>query len=284
MLKIDCCHEERRRLSIEADNLSRWFYHEVCAIELALNKAQNVQLRVPLLQHRSHILNLCNQWSSTLLPQDVLHDQARRAQTVAQSLTHHSKQNNHPSSSPLETECLTIVQDSNEFLHSKDIEQPVDLEDSVDHTIDEVLLADYLEAKHEVPETEVIASKGVDVTLIWELPELSFQTIQEFEPLSKPCSFPHLCGCFVFGARELTIMESPTAWLNDPRTPPNKPHSPGTPPCFVELPQHSTPTLANSGTFSVDSDSPLANSNVFPTAASTSLGLPEPLGPLPCHA
>ncbi|KAH0580617.1 hypothetical protein H2248_002106 [Termitomyces sp. 'cryptogamus'] len=217
MLKIDCCHEERRRLSIEADNLSRWFYHEVCAIELALNKAQNVQLRVPLLQHRSHILNLCNRWSSTLLPQDVLHDQARRAQTVAQSLTHHSKQNNHPSSPPLETECLTIVQDSNEFLHSKDIEQPVDLEDSVNHTIDEVLLADYLEAEHEVPKMEVIASKGVDVTLIWELP-------------------------------------------------------------------HSAPTPANSSTFSVNSDSPLANSDVFPAAASTSPGLPELLGPLPCHA
>ncbi|KNZ79946.1 hypothetical protein J132_08423 [Termitomyces sp. J132] len=242
MLKIDRCHEERRRLSIEADNLSRWFYREVCAIELALNKAQNVQLRVPLLQRRSHILNLRNRWSSTLLPQDVLHDQARRAQTVAQSLTHHSKQNNHPSSPPLETECLTIVQDSNEFLHSEDIEQPVDLEDSVDHTTDEVLLADYLEAEHEVPETEVIASEGVDVTLIWELPvshhvflltivvsfkqlqlsfhysllqELSFQTIQEFEPLSKPHSFPHLRGCFVFGPRELTIMQSPTAWLND---------------------------------------------------------------------
>ncbi|KAG5729109.1 hypothetical protein E4T56_gene3165 [Termitomyces sp. T112] len=62
-------------------------------------------------------------------------------------------------------------------------------------------------------------------------------------------------------------------------TPPEPP-----PQCFVKLPQHSTPTLANSGTFLANSDGPLANSDVFPTAAGTSPGLPEPLGPLPRHA
>ncbi|KAG5735475.1 hypothetical protein E4T56_gene11129 [Termitomyces sp. T112] len=49
---------------------------------------------------------------------------------------------------------------------------------------------------------------------------------------------------------------------------------------FVKLPQHSVPTLANSGTFSANSDGPLANSDVFLTAAGASPGLPEPLGPL----
>ncbi|KAG5728199.1 hypothetical protein E4T56_gene19099 [Termitomyces sp. T112] len=56
------------------------------------------------------------------------------------------------------------------------------------------------------------------------------------------------------------------------------------PQCFIELPQHSVPTLANSDAFLANSDSPLANSNIFPTATSTSPGLPELLGPLPHHA
>ncbi|KAG5730269.1 hypothetical protein E4T56_gene10559 [Termitomyces sp. T112] len=71
----------------------------------------------------------------------------------------------------------------------------------------------------------------------------------------------------------------------DPRTLPNKPPSPqNLPQRSVELPQHSAPTPANSDAFSANSDGPLANSDVFPAAAGTSPGSPEPLGPLPCHA
>ncbi|KAG5734817.1 hypothetical protein E4T56_gene768 [Termitomyces sp. T112] len=65
---------------------------------------------------------------------------------------------------------------------------------------------------------------------------------------------------------------------------PTNPRSPKTPRRFVKLPQHSAPTPANSGTFAVNSDGPLANSNIFPAAAGASPGLPEPLGPLPHHA
>ena len=36
VLKIDRCLEEQRRLGIEADNMCRWFSHELCAIELAI--------------------------------------------------------------------------------------------------------------------------------------------------------------------------------------------------------------------------------------------------------
>ncbi|KNZ80239.1 hypothetical protein J132_06665 [Termitomyces sp. J132] len=64
-----------------------------------------------------------------------------------------------------------------------------------------------------------------------------------------------------------------------PHTLPNKPPLPRNlpPRRFVELPQHSAPTPANS-------DGPLANSDVFPAAASTPPGLPEPLGPPLRHA
>ncbi|KAG6882607.1 hypothetical protein C0992_011225, partial [Termitomyces sp. T32_za158] len=38
MLKLDRCHEERRRLAIEGENLVRWFGRELAAIELALTE------------------------------------------------------------------------------------------------------------------------------------------------------------------------------------------------------------------------------------------------------
>ena len=36
VLKMDRCLEERRRLGLEADNLCRWFGHELSAVEVAL--------------------------------------------------------------------------------------------------------------------------------------------------------------------------------------------------------------------------------------------------------
>ena len=36
MLKQDRCMEEKRRLSVEADNLCRWFGREIAAVELTL--------------------------------------------------------------------------------------------------------------------------------------------------------------------------------------------------------------------------------------------------------
>ncbi|KAG5721615.1 hypothetical protein E4T56_gene13139 [Termitomyces sp. T112] len=53
---------------------------------------------------------------------------------------------------------------------------------------------------------------------------------------------------------------------------------------FVRPLQHFAPTPANSNAFLANSNGPLANSDIFPTAASASPGLPEPLGPLPRHA
>ncbi|KAH0580149.1 hypothetical protein H2248_002957 [Termitomyces sp. 'cryptogamus'] len=71
----------------------------------------------------------------------------------------------------------------------------------------------------------------------------------------------------------------------DPHTLPDKPpllqNPPPPPRHFVELLQHSVPILANSDTFSANSNGPLANFNVFSTAASAPPGFPEPLGPLP---
>jgi len=45
VLKIDQCLEEQRRLGIEADNMCRWFGHELCAIELAIRQPESKSKR-----------------------------------------------------------------------------------------------------------------------------------------------------------------------------------------------------------------------------------------------
>ena len=45
VLKIDQCLEEQRRLGIEADNMCRWFSHELCAIELAIRQPESKSKR-----------------------------------------------------------------------------------------------------------------------------------------------------------------------------------------------------------------------------------------------
>ena len=40
LLKLDRCHEEQRRLGMEADNMCRWFGHELCAVKFALQQPQ----------------------------------------------------------------------------------------------------------------------------------------------------------------------------------------------------------------------------------------------------
>lgn len=47
------------------------------------------------------------------------------------------------------------------------------------------------------------------------LQELHFHTFKNFEPLSKPRYHAHSRGRIVFSSRELTMMQSPTARLND---------------------------------------------------------------------
>lgn len=48
LLKLDRCHEERRRLGMEADNMCRWFGRELCAVKFALQQPQR-KLDVSLL-------------------------------------------------------------------------------------------------------------------------------------------------------------------------------------------------------------------------------------------
>ena len=48
LLKLDRCHEERRCLGMEADNMCRWFGRELCAVKFALQQPQR-KLDVSLL-------------------------------------------------------------------------------------------------------------------------------------------------------------------------------------------------------------------------------------------
>ncbi|KAG6914810.1 hypothetical protein DXG01_015200 [Tephrocybe rancida] len=93
--------------------------------------------------------------------------------------------------------------------------------------IEDVLVADYWaqEAANDVSTADNILP-GVDVMLQWELPadvashhdllqDLQLQPFQEFEPLSKSRYFTWLGRQVIFNTRELNMMNSPTARIND---------------------------------------------------------------------
>ncbi|KAG6883278.1 hypothetical protein C0993_007006, partial [Termitomyces sp. T159_Od127] len=65
-LKVDRCVEERRRLGIEADNLCRWFGHEVCALQVAIDLPSNASISTLLQQQYDHLVALKEKWSSPL--------------------------------------------------------------------------------------------------------------------------------------------------------------------------------------------------------------------------
>ena len=55
MLKHDRCLEEQRQLSVEADNLCRWYSNELAAVELALHIPES---NCPIGVHRILLINV----------------------------------------------------------------------------------------------------------------------------------------------------------------------------------------------------------------------------------
>ncbi|KAG5726350.1 hypothetical protein E4T56_gene19658 [Termitomyces sp. T112] len=100
---------------------------------------------------------------------------------------------------------------------------------------------------------------------------------EENEQFKDQMQKPHQ-GCHSIILATITVALSVMTHSLDSRTLPNNPPPPqNLPQCLAELPQCSVPTLANS-------DTSLANSNIFPTVGNASPGSPEPLGPFPHHA
>ncbi|KAG6914423.1 hypothetical protein DXG01_000455 [Tephrocybe rancida] len=103
-----------------------------------------------------------------------------------------------------------------------DTEPPID---SGPAYTEDVLVTDFWD-QEAANDNLMVESPGVNVTLHWELlpnvtshsdlqEDLQFQTFKEFEPLSELRLFTWLAWRVIFTARELCMMNSPTAWIND---------------------------------------------------------------------
>ncbi|KAG6899356.1 hypothetical protein C0993_010997 [Termitomyces sp. T159_Od127] len=231
MLKTDRCAEERRRLEVEAANLSRWFGRELAAVEVALiDPSTDVHVRVPLQQRRSRLLNLCSTWSTPFAPQIVFDNLIAQATQAAQSLSPPACDlHSNPLSRYLPTSAAPAhSQEQAECMDDEDF--PEDHGGLMTQTTDEIMLDDYLSHTAECEVIDMMApnivSPGVDISLIWQLParfnphqyllkELSFQALGDFAPLSESRYFPHRRGRFIFSPHELEMLSSPAARLND---------------------------------------------------------------------
>ncbi|KAG6890858.1 hypothetical protein C0992_012244 [Termitomyces sp. T32_za158] len=196
LLKVNRCREERCRLEVEAENLVRWFGRELAATELALNE--------PCIQYAFEIARSVQRLSATT-PSDL---------------------SSFPSAVSKSWRC---VHEQAEYVDDDDI--PDSLDGTTLAVTEDILFADYLlQELDELADEETVIpygiSPGVNATLFWEVPnpmtvhqdllhELHFHTFKQFEPLSVLRYFPYHRGRVVFQPRELGMMNSATARLND---------------------------------------------------------------------
>ncbi|KZT21004.1 hypothetical protein NEOLEDRAFT_1158394 [Neolentinus lepideus HHB14362 ss-1] len=86
VLKLDRCVEECWRLGLEANNLCRWFGHELAAVELAVRLPQNA-IYVSQLEHHLQIIRLLWQrWENPLVSATVLDHHLSSAVRIALTL------------------------------------------------------------------------------------------------------------------------------------------------------------------------------------------------------
>ncbi|KAG2123258.1 hypothetical protein DEU56DRAFT_917566 [Suillus clintonianus] len=87
LLKHDRCQEERQRLSIEADNLCRYFGDELAALELALSSDANELFIFSLRTRRDHLLQLRSRWENPFASVARFSDRVKVATDLAKTLT-----------------------------------------------------------------------------------------------------------------------------------------------------------------------------------------------------
>ncbi|KAG6912950.1 hypothetical protein DXG01_010871, partial [Tephrocybe rancida] len=229
MLKVDRCLEEHRRLELEAGNLSRWLVRELAAVEVALNEPCNASLQVPLQQRHTHLLSLKSRWSNPLLPQRLLEQCIQDANRIAWTLRTAAFSSNLSSSAFKPPEQREYIEDEGDEDGLQDATAEA-VEDTGPECTEDLLIGDYwLQEAEQLSDDDLnpdALSPGVDVALVWQLPvnlrlhqslleDLRFQPMEEFRPLSEPRYFPYLRGRFIFTPRELGMMNSPSARLND---------------------------------------------------------------------
>ncbi|KAI6004794.1 hypothetical protein EDD15DRAFT_2359638 [Pisolithus albus] len=224
LLKHDQCHEERRCLGIEADNMCQWFGAEMCAVELALRQMEDSPFFL-LLQHRHEALQeLMGQWPTPLASSVRYAAKASEVISLAKSLS---------------GVALTA-----ELRRLKPTVCPWPLEDLVDNEDDsmafefnypeddawgteELLLGDILEGSDANDKDGEIEDQGVIlpvVMLLWKLPHhLTSGPIGDsinsiiVESNTATCVRPPADGFpwIMFDQKDVEILASNEARLND---------------------------------------------------------------------
>ncbi|KIK15530.1 hypothetical protein PISMIDRAFT_16447 [Pisolithus microcarpus 441] len=87
LLKQERCLEEQRRLSLEADNMCRWFGYELSAIQVALRQSENGNYHSILRQRLEAILELQDRWPTVLCSSSRYDNQAKVSIQLAHAIT-----------------------------------------------------------------------------------------------------------------------------------------------------------------------------------------------------
>ncbi|KAH7905408.1 hypothetical protein BJ138DRAFT_1230003, partial [Hygrophoropsis aurantiaca] len=210
MLKRARCIEEQRRLGMEADNLCRWFGDELAAVEFALRSTISVPFAVLLNQHRENLRQLQTRWVNPLVSDIRYQAQADRALALAAQLS--------GSSVPVQLNFVNSMQELeiNSDVGNNTQEPPANLAPTLDFEFYEEDLAD----PEQVALEDILITIGdsdddtddvpspANADIVWALSPVSHSFI-----LVRPRrdGFPRQ----IFDTRDLAILASPTARLND---------------------------------------------------------------------
>ncbi|PPR07291.1 hypothetical protein CVT24_007353 [Panaeolus cyanescens] len=228
MIKIDRCNEERYRLGIESDNMCRWFGRELLAAEVALRDPQNDSIKIPLTQYRDHILHLKSQWTSELAS-DLRYEshvkEALRLATKHFGITFNQQ-------TPLGSVVTADVVESEEVMEVGDLRESLEAAIQDDRDIvrsDTFVLEDLLEdgtsQLSDGPDGRTGDGKAIlcgELVQNLRVDKILLQQLALFNPASyHPESLT--VAAFntrrrrraVFEKRELEILSSKTAMLND---------------------------------------------------------------------
>ncbi|KAG2111091.1 hypothetical protein DEU56DRAFT_936200, partial [Suillus clintonianus] len=203
LLKRERCHEEQRRLGLEADNLCRWFGDELAALELALRSPANYTFTFPLQQRRDHILQLQTKWVTPLASSVRFDSNATAAVNLAITLC--------GSKGPSEDVIYRLVPTS---LALADPSPEDDTDEynapAFEEAIEEAALVDIFPEGTVTDDEDDEGVEQPEFTISWELPEVSsgppptrVRPAQDGFPLQ------------VFDSRDQSFLAQPTACLND---------------------------------------------------------------------
>ncbi|KIJ58586.1 hypothetical protein HYDPIDRAFT_34030 [Hydnomerulius pinastri MD-312] len=230
LLKRDHCREEQHRLGIEADNMCHWFSLELSAVELALQQPENSSFRLILQHRREAMLELQEQWPTTLASSVRYAGQAKEAVSLAKSLS--------GISSTMELYWLTpvvcslpsenVAEEDGESMGMDDSGPVTDSEPTLDP--DQVLLGDVLvggeignnDNDNDNEKDDVLPS----VDLLWNLPQ---NRSIDFRVIDIPHTTQVVTGNIVrqiwpptdgfpwltFEPKDIEILRSKEARLND---------------------------------------------------------------------